>query len=172
MQSMAEDHLQKRCPVAEKLHLSLKETVKKYEITRVRPGFLSYDLLYLIRPGKWFGFTFHEDYRDNWVDINLGELYHFSDYIPRLLVAGEYTEYVKKLNAEGIINSKIPLTENASKNIKETVEIIIKTFEAVIANIAIEVKSPNKHRLTPYLIKELPTFEALKQVDKNAIIEN
>jgi uncharacterized membrane protein len=171
LQSLAENHLKERNLTAEKLHLSLFDVVKKNRLIRVRSGFLSYDLLYFIKPGKWFGFTFHEDYRDNFIDIKIGELYHFSDFMPRLIIVGEYAENIKKLNAVGVTNSKIPLTENASKNIKDALEIIENTFESVILNIDIESELAERKRLAPYLIKELSTFKDLKEVDKNAIME-
>jgi hypothetical protein len=186
---ITEYHLKERCPTAEELHSSLSGILKEHGIIRVRSGFYSYDLLYFIKPGKWFGFTFYEDYRDDYIDVKLGELYQIRDPIPRLIIpggktikltattsliiVGEYTENLKKLNVEGIINSKIPLLKkNAYKNIKDTVRIIENTFEAVVKNIDIEVEHTEKKRLTPHLIKELPTFEELKQIDKNAITED
>jgi hypothetical protein len=166
--------LKKRCPTAEKLHSSLSGVLKKYEIVRVRTRFLSYDLLYLIKPGKWFAFSFNKDFRDDYIDLKVGGLYHFGDFMPRFVVVGEYAENIRRLNSEGIINSKIPILENANKNIKENLEIIKNTFEAVIANIDIEIEyeKKEKERLSSYLIKEIQTFDELKEVDKNAVAED
>ncbi|MDR1697837.1 MAG: hypothetical protein LBR37_02855 [Erysipelotrichaceae bacterium] len=172
LQSLAEEHLIKRNPTAEELHLCLVDIVKKHKLIRVRSGFLSYDLIYYIKPGKWFGFTFPDDYRDDYLEIKIGELYHFADLIPRLVIIGEYQEIIKQLNANGVMTSRIPLTKNASRNLDNTLEIIINTFELVILNIETYHDQNDLPRMAPFLLKELPTFKELKEVDKNAIMED
>lgn len=141
------------------LHKGLSEIISKHGIKRVRSGFYSYDLLYYIKPDLWFGFSYHSHCRDNWIEISIGELYQFDDHMPRICIIGKHEEQVKKLNTIGIINSEIPKTENAAKNINKTIDIIINIFDAVITNINAEVISQEKERLSSYLIKKLKTFD-------------
>jgi len=170
-QSVIDYHLQKRCRTAEKLHSHLSDIVERHGLVRIRSGFLAYDLLYFIKPDKWFGFTFNDDVRDNYIEVQLGELYHFRDCIQRLVIVGEYIEIIKKLNVKNLLNSKIPLLDNAHRNIAKTIEIIKNTFEVVIDNIDSVADNSRKNDLAAHLTKKIKTIDDLKQLDLNAIIE-
>ena len=127
-------------------------------------------MFYYIKPGKWFGFNYHNECQDNFIEVNIGELFNFKDCIPRLIKTGEYNENIKKLNSENLLNSKILLLEQANKNIKKTVEIIKNTFDIVIKNIDLEVEDKRKEKLKTHLIKSIKTFDDLKQIDLKAKI--
>lgn len=153
----------------EKLHLSLTDIIKKYDIKRIKTDFYSYDLLYYIEPGKWFGFTYHNCPQDNFIEIKLGKLFTCKDAMPRFIITNGYNEYLKKLNLKGILNSRIPMLEPAA-NINEVIKIIQDTFETVIKNIALEVEDNERGRLQEYLIDEVRDINELQQLDRKIII--
>ena len=150
LQLLAKKNPNKPCPFAEELHLKLKAIADKYDITRVKTRFISYDLLYYIKPGKWFGFTFCKDYRDDYIELKLGNLYHYlGSSVPELEIIGGYTEKIIKLNTAGIINSKIP--SFSRKNIKDTMDIIQNTFESIINNLDSKIMKNEKEEVKDYL---------------------
>ena len=169
--SAADYLLQNCCHVAEKLHSNLSNTLGKHGIVRVWSGFQTYDLLYFIKPDKWFGFTFHEDYREGHIEIKLGELYHFRSFPMSFIIVGEYTKIIKKLNEKNLIASKIPPLRRGCKNVAKTVEIIENTFDAVIENIDVVFDDGKKMERSPYLIKKIKSIDDLKQLDADAITE-
>ncbi|MCL2061335.1 MAG: hypothetical protein FWH03_01745 [Firmicutes bacterium] len=159
----------KKTNYAEKLHLSLLDTVKQNGIKRVKTDFLSFDLLYFIKSDKWFGFTFHNDPRDNFVQIRIGKLYHVKDVMPRLFITGAYTDYIRKLNLDGVLSSKIPILEPL-QNIKEVIKIVEETFKTIIEHIHLEIQDKEKERLQSYLKREIKDINELKQLDTKTII--
>lgn len=169
LNGMAQRRLKEVSPEAEKLHAALSDILIRHDITRVRTGFLSYDLLYYIKPGKWFGFTSPTHPSDDFTVITVGKLYHFDDCIPRMVIAGDYSSYLKKLNELGITDVKIPKEKRSA--VKSWQKIIIETFPAVIENIGLEVEDDKEQRLRSYLIKELKTTDDLKTLDPHAVID-
>ena len=146
--------------IAKKLHNALSKTVEKYDIKLVKTKCLSYDLLYYIKPNVWFGFTYHNDHRDNFIDLRFGELYTFKDVIPRLVVIGEYFNQVKDLKF-------IPDLNDGDSNIKIVIEIIKLTFESVVMQDNFYVDIKEKERLSLYLSEKIIDIEQLEKIEEN-----
>lgn len=72
----------------------------------------------------WFGTSW--DWRDRYLEINLGHLHWFKDVMPRFIVLGDYSIYsndIQKLN-----ESDENYLENVARTIANTIEPAIKTY--------------------------------------------
>ncbi len=71
--------------------------------TLIENGFHEIRLINLIKPeilyrknDLWFGTSW--DRRDQYLDISLGHLYWFKDFMPRIVVVGDYSSYSHEID--------------------------------------------------------------------------
>ncbi len=80
----------------------------------------------LYRKNKlWFGTSW--DWRDQYLDLELGHLYWFKDVMPRLIVVGEYSSYSNEV--QKISKSDENYLVNVAKAIARTLPAAIMVYE-------------------------------------------
>lgn len=70
----------------------------------------------------WFGASW--DYRDLYLDVDLGHLYWFKDVMPRVMVLGGYSNYSSRINS---------VKTDSPKYLAQIAEILSDTIEGAIA---------------------------------------
>ena len=69
----------------------------------------------------WFGASW--DFRDLYLEINLGHLYWFKDVMPRVIILGNYSSYYGKISS---------LPTNGLDDLNKIVELVNRTIESSI----------------------------------------
>ena len=72
----------------------------------------------------WFSTSW--DWRDRYLDIDLGHLHWFKDVMPRFIVLGDYSSYSNEINK--LKESDNDYLENVAKTISNTIESAITTY--------------------------------------------
>ena len=85
----------------------------------------------LLRKGDlWFGTSW--DYRDQYLELNIGGLYWLKDVMPRVVVLGEYSDHcaaIKRMapSAENYLKEVLALVEGTIKQVLQSPEKIQKS---------------------------------------------
>ena len=72
----------------------------------------------------WFSTSW--DWRDRYLDIDLGHLHWFKDVMPRFIVLVDYSSYSNEVNK--LKDSDEDYLENVARTIASTIETAIKTY--------------------------------------------
>jgi len=88
----------------------------------------------------WFGASF--DYRDQYLETDLGRLFWFKDVMPRVIVLGDYGSYCPKLKSLPLDadNSLSVVATTIRESIENAVLIYNQRYEKILA----ETKNPKK----------------------------
>ncbi len=70
----------------------------------------------------WFGMSC--DLRDQYLEVNLGHLYWFRDFMPRVIILGKYSSYVsfdpcKMFKSEGLANTLKAINLSFEKSLEK-----------------------------------------------------
>ncbi len=97
----------------------------------------------------WFGASW--DYRDQYLEVELGHLYWFKDVMPRVIVLGDYGSYVSEFKRlkqdEPLFLSKV------AETIRDTFDCALSTYEARYDDVLAQRKNPQnlKYRKEFYM---------------------
>ena len=110
----------------------------------VRLGFEKVNLKDCITPevlyrNKDLWFSTSWDWRDRYLEIDLGHLHWFKDVMPWFIVLGDYSSYCDEINK--LKKSDEDYLENVAKTIANTIEAAIK------------YNKKNEHNVVSYLLK-------------------
>jgi hypothetical protein len=86
-------------------------------------GCMDYEALFR-KKDLWLGTSW--DYRDRYLDLNLGHLYWFKDVMPRVVVVGEYSSHCSRLKR--IDTSAPDYLESVLQTVAETIEDAIISY--------------------------------------------
>ena len=86
----------------------------------------------------WLGASW--DYRDQYLEVELGHLYWFKDVMPRVIVLGEYGSYVTEFKK---LKSDDPdFLTKVAKTIRDSIDCALRTYEARYVDVLAERKNP------------------------------
>lgn len=99
---------------------------------------ISYEALYR-RGRQWFGTSF--DYRDQYIEVDLGHLYWFKDVMPRVIVMGEYAAFCDFspdhiLKTEGV--------ESVLNHVRDSFGAALETYKEVYDQVLNKCLRPPK----------------------------
>ena len=114
----------------------------------------------------WFGASW--DYRDQYLEVELGHLYWFKDVMPRVIVLGDYGSYVPEIKKLQQDDSRY-LTKIA-ETIRDTIESALSTYEQRYEQILAERKNPQKLKYRNEFFTHLGSEVSKEELDKFAIL--
>lgn len=110
----------------------------------------------LLRKGDlWFGTSW--DYRDQYLELNVGDLYWLKDVMPRVVVLGEYSDHYQALKR--LPSSSPDYLEVVAAHVAGSIEEVVSATENIQASVA-----RGKARLRPLLIAKVLDGELEKYV--------
>ncbi len=86
----------------------------------------------------WLGASW--DYRDQYLEVELGHLYWFKDVMPRVIVLGDYGSYVTEF--KNLKPDAPDFLTKVAEPIRDSFDIALRTYEARYANVLAERKNP------------------------------
>jgi hypothetical protein len=93
------------------------------------------------RQDLWLGTSW--DYRDQYLDLNLGHLYWFQDFMPRVVVVGEYSSHCPRLTR---ISSSAPdYFELMLQTVADTIEDAILSYNEHPRNASISLRQSDSN---------------------------
>ena len=102
---------------------------------------ISYDVLFR-NERLWIGASF--DWRDQYLEIDLGHLYWFKDVMPRVIIIGNYSSYCSKVDPYEY--AKEHGVKKALEALKNTIDHSIKVYEDHYAKILSSRLDSTKNR--------------------------
>ena len=118
-------------------------------------GCIGYEALFR-KQDLWLGTSW--DYRDQYLDLNLGHLYWFKDVMPRVVIVGEYSSHCSHLKR---------IDSSAPDHLELVLQTVADTIEDAIISYNEHPESTTKQlsRLRQFIISqatdsELSTFGA------------
>ncbi len=100
---------------------------------------ISYDVLFR-NERLWIGSSF--DWRDQYLEIDLGHLYWFQDVMPRVIIIGNYSSYSNRFDPYAY--AKKHGIEKALEILKDTIEDSIDVYEKHYSEILSARLDPSK----------------------------
>lgn len=139
-----------------KMKSEFQKTVEKLlKPTLIENGFREIRLINLMKPevlyrknDLWFGTSW--DWRDRDLEVSLGHLYWFKDFMPRIVVVGDYSSYLKE--TENII---LHHTDSVNESLPKVANTLVKSLEIFESNYD-QIKS----EFINCRIKRTPNFES------------
>ena len=111
-------------------------------------GCISPEVLY--HNGKiWFGASW--DYRDMYLDVNLGHLYWFKDVMPRVIILGDYASYNSKISSyptNGLDDLK-NIVLFIKKTLNDSISTYNERYDQILHNYLQPKKSKVRKRVYP-----------------------
>jgi hypothetical protein len=97
----------------------------------------------------WFGASW--DYRDQYLEVELGHLYWFKDVMPRVIVLGDYGSYVSELKK--LKQDEPHFLSKVAETIRDTFDSALRTYEARYDDVLAVRKNPQnlKYRKEFYM---------------------
>ncbi len=94
----------------------------------------------LNRDRLWFGASW--DYRDHYLEVELGHLFWFQDVMPRVIVLGDYATYCPELK---VIPTDIDnYLRKVAEFVRDTIENAVVIYEKGYEEILAERRNPKK----------------------------
>ena len=112
----------------------------------------------------WFGASW--DYRDQYLEVELGHLYWFKDVMPRVIVLGDYGSYtpeIKKLKRDGE-----QYLIRVAETIRDTFETALSIFEERYDEVLAERKNPRNLKYRKEFFMHLGPEVSKNDLDKFA----
>jgi hypothetical protein len=80
----------------------------------------------------WFGASW--DYRDRYLEINLGHLYWFKDVMLRVIILGDYSSYYSKISQCSLdeVNGLAVVVDTINNTIESAIEIYNKKYDLIL----------------------------------------
>jgi len=121
---------------------------------------ISYESLY--RRGKqWFGTSF--DYRDQYLEVKLGNLYWFKDVMPRVIVMGDYAKYCDISLDEILISEGF---ESVISYIRDSFSAALIKYEKIYPKVLEECLRPPKGKYRPEYVLMIGNEVNDKELEK------
>ena len=110
----------------------------------------------------WFGTSW--DWRDMYLEVELGHLYWFKDFMPRVIILGSYNSYVKEINKfdPSSIEDLKPIVKLIDKTIDEAINIYNNTYENILSKYIQPKKQPYTKEFSLHLGNEVNEKELSK----------
>ena len=81
----------------------------------------------------WFGTSW--DWRDMYLEVDLGHLYWFKDVMPRVIILGSYNNYIEEINKydPSSIEELKPIVKLISGTLEDAVKIYHDKYELILS---------------------------------------
>lgn len=86
----------------------------------------------------WFGGSW--DYRDQYLELDLGHLYWFKDFMPRVIVLGDYGSYSSQVKS--LLGDAPNYIRKVAEVVRDSIEKAIETYNLRYDEILAESKNP------------------------------
>jgi len=107
------------------VELGFKEVILK--------GCMKEEVLY--RKGRlWFGTSW--DWRDQYLDVDLGHLYWFKDVMPRFIVVGNYSSYSNEIQKipDDEQNYLIKVATTIADTLPEAIAVYVDRYDQILSS--------------------------------------
>jgi hypothetical protein len=110
----------------------------------------------LRKDALWFGTSW--DWRDQYLQLNLGGLYWLRDVMPRVVVLGEYSAHCTPIKR---LSPKTPAyLEDVAAAIEDSIEEVLRAHDAIQASEARSVAMLRPLLISKVLDEELEDYRA------------
>ncbi len=111
----------------------LKPALIEYSFEEVRLKDCMKDEVLYQNNRLWFGTSW--DWRDRYLDLNLGHLYWFKDVIPRLIVVGNYSSYCNEVQniPESDENYLVKVAKSISSTLPDAIAVYEERYEKILS---------------------------------------
>jgi len=121
---------------------------------------ISYESLYR-RGRQWFGTSF--DYRDQYLEVKLGNLYWFKDVMPRVIIMGDFSEYCD-INLNDILASEG--LDSVVTHIKDLFYVALNEYEKIYPKVLEECLRPPQGKYRPEYVLMIGNEVNDKELEK------
>lgn len=111
---------------------------------------IGYEILFN-KDRLWFGASW--DYRDQYLEVELGHLYWFKDVMPRVIILGSYDAYGSKLKSLSVETDQY-LTRVAEL-VRDSIEGALAIYEQRYNEILAARKNPQSLKYPPEFVMHL-----------------
>ena len=111
----------------------LKPTLNEFGFEEVRlKDCMKEEVLYR-KNRLWFGTSW--DWRDRYLDVDLGHLYWFKDVMPRFIVVGNYSSYSKEIQniSESDENYLVKVANAIASTLPSAIAVYEERYEKILS---------------------------------------